>query len=59
MDFELQYQGKGFGNRRFRSWSMAYAHLEDDEPLTTINGLKGREAMMQFAEILPILEIAF
>lgn len=58
VNFELQYQGKGFGNRRFRGCSMAYAHLEDDEPLKTINRLQGREAMMHFSELLPTLDIA-
>lgn len=58
VNFELQYHARGFGERRFRGWSMAYAHLEDDEPLRTINRLKGREAMMNFSEILPALDIA-
>jgi len=58
VNFRLQYQGRGFGKRRFRSWSMAYAHIEDDEPLKTIQRLEGREAMMHFSELVPSLEIA-
>lgn len=58
VNFDLQYHDKGFGARRFRSWSMAYAHLEDDAPLKIINRLQGRAAMMQFSELMPTLEVA-
>lgn len=58
INFQLQYNGEGFGNRRFRGWSIAYAYLEDDVPLRVNSRLNGREAMMHFSALLPELELA-
>lgn len=58
VNFLLQYQGRGFGNRRFSGWSMAYAYIENDKTLQAGCQLQGKHAMMHFAELLPTLEIA-
>ena len=58
VNFLVQYQGRGFGQRRFSGWSMAYAHIEEDEPLKTVNQLIGKQAMMHFAELVQTLDIA-
>lgn len=58
IDFTLQHHGESVGPRRFPTWSMAYADIDDGEPLAAGNQLTGQAAMTHFSELVPSLDIA-
>lgn len=57
-DFTLQHHGEAVGPRRFPTWSMAYADVDDGEPLAVGNQLTGQAAMAHFTALVPNLDIA-
>lgn len=58
VNFTLLHQCAFTGDRRFRNWSMAYAHIENGEPLANLALLRGQAAIEHFTELMPSLDIA-
>lgn len=57
-EFTLQHASVSAGERKFLTWSMAYAPIEDSALLVRVTQAKGLLAMERFSELIPTLDIA-
>lgn len=57
-EFNPQWHRTNATERLFSAWSMAYATIDDDEPLQDFSALDGENAMSKFNELLPMLDVS-
>ncbi len=46
------------GVRRFARWSMAYAFVDEQEPIDELAALPAQAALQHFVQVQPMLDIA-